>query len=124
MSEEIKRSEWGPFFKEFNGRNQARPTRLEVMDGKAGERADSRLSVETDYWVEDGLPLAGVSLEPEGEDAPRIEIMLGGEAARPTGHMTHTVTGARRVCRTLDEGGRDCGLEVEDKEGAVTILHF
>lgn len=124
MLEEIKRSEWPPFFREFNQRNQMRPTRLEVVGGDAPTKADSGLSVESDYWMEDGLPLAGVSLEPGSEGAARVEIMLGGEAARPSDHMTHTVTGAQRVIRTLSADGHECELEIEDEEGAVTILHF
>lgn len=122
--EEIKRNEWEAFFRAFNGRNETRPTRLEIIDGEASEKKDSGMSVESDYWVEDGLPLAGISLEPEGEVAPRVEIMLGGEASGHAEHMTHTVMGTQRVKRTLGEDGRDSGLEIEDEEGAVTILHF
>ena len=124
MLEEIKRNEWEVFFRAFNGRNETRPTRLEVLGGVGPERTDSRIPVETDYWLEDGLPLTGVSLEPEGKGAPRVEIMLGGEAAGHAEHLTRTVTGAQRVKRTIGEDGRESALEIEDGEGAVTILHF
>jgi hypothetical protein len=38
-------------------------------------------------------------------------------------HMTHTVTGVKRVeLDTTD--GRDQGLEIEDRNGAITIMRF
>lgn len=123
MLEEIRRDEWLPYFDEFNERNRLRPTRLEII-GVDGAAPDSRLSCETDFWMENGLPLVGISLEPTGEGSPRIEVMLGGETVNPSAHMTHTVSGAQRVIRTLDESGRECELELEDEDGAVTILHF
>ena len=122
MLEEIKRSEWEPYISGFNGRNKMRPTRLEFI-GQVGEK-NSPLAVETDFWMEDGLPLLGVSLEPDRQGMPRVQIMLGGESVRPPGHMTHIIMGAQRIIRTLDADGRECELEIEDEDGAVTILHF
>ncbi len=116
MRDDIQREQWDEYIKEFSERNSMRPTRLEVM-GQPG-------AFESDFWLEGGLPLAGISLEPEGEGAPQIEIMLGGEANHAARHMTHTVSGVQRVVRETGEDGREATLELEDKEGAITILHF
>lgn len=123
MLEEIQRKDWLPYFNEFNERNRLRPTRLEVI-GEDAIATNELIPVGEDYWMEDGLPLLGISIDPVGEDAPRVEVMLGGETVTPSRHMTHTVSGAQRVVRTLDQHGRECELEIEDEEGAVTILHF
>lgn len=116
MRDDIKQEQWDEYIKEFNRRNRMRSTRLEVM-GEAG-------AFESDFWLEGGLPLTGISLEPEGEGAPRVEIMLGGEANHVARHLTHTVSGVQRVGREIGEDGREVTLELEDKEGAITLLHF
>ena len=90
MLEEIKRKDWLPYFNGFNERNHLRLARLEVI-GDGGPAPKPGSSVETDFWMEDGLPLLGISLEPTGEGAPRVEVMLGGETVKPPAHMTHTV---------------------------------
>jgi flavodoxin len=124
MLEEIQRKDWLPYFNEFNERNRLRPTRLEVIGNGDSSAANFKSIVETDYWMEDGLPLLGVSLEPNEDGAPRVEVMLGGEHIKPSAHMMHTVEGAQRIVRTLGKDGRECELEIEDKDGAVSSLHF
>ena len=116
MTQEIRSEEWGEFIREFGERNRRRPTRLEVI-GQTRDEAE-------DYWLEDGLPLSGVALETAGEGAPRVAIRLGGEGAKDSRHMTHTVRGVRRLAS--DPGGEDSGerLEIEDGGGAVTLLRL
>ena len=113
--EDVERSEWPTYIREFDERNRSRPTRLEVI-GKPW--------AEMDYWLENGLPLAGLSLEVGGEDGPHVALMLDGAAATGSGHMTHTISRVCRVTRSLTEDGRDTGLEIEDAEGLTTVLHF
>ena len=91
-----------------------RPTRVEVL-GAARE-------VASDYWLEDGLLLAGVDLDTDRERDPYVELMLQRPSSSKT-HMTHTVAGVRRLgLETLD--GRDAALEIEDGEGGLTIVRF
>jgi hypothetical protein len=79
--------------------------------------------VESDFWLEDGLLLAGIDLDPDGERGTCVEIMLQAPSATSKNHMTHTVAGVKRlVLETTD--GHDGGLEIEDEEGRVTIMHF
>jgi hypothetical protein len=111
MQDEIKRENWAEYFKGFSKRNQARPTKLEVF-GEFGAQPEER-----------HLPLAGVSVEDSGKDAPRIEIMLGGGGDDPR-HLTHTITRVNRVLLKLGADGRDDAIEFEDAGGEKTVLQF
>ena len=115
MRKNIEPLSWQSDLAAFGKRNNMRPTRLEVL-GPAGE-------VETDFWLEDGLLLAGIDLDPDGERGTCVEIMLQGPSVYSKNHMTHTVASVKRlVLETTD--GHDGGLEIEDGEGKVTIMHF
>ena len=115
MRKNIEPLSWQADLVAFGKRNNMRPTRLEVL-GPARE-------VESDFWLEDGLLLAGIDLDTDGESGTCIEIMLQTPSASSKNHMTHTVTGVKRLeLETTDD--RDAGLEIEDGEGRVTIMHF
>ncbi len=111
MQDEIRREHWTEYFKGFSKRNEARPTKLEVF-GEIGAQREER-----------HLPLAGVSVEDLGKDAPRIEFMLGGGGDDPR-HLTHTIARVNRVTRKLCADGRDEAIEFEDAGGAKTVLQF
>ena len=92
-----------------------RPTRLEIL------RPDREVA--SDYWLEDGLLLTGIVLDVHGDRSPKIEIMLQAPTGTNKSHMTHIVAGVKRVeLETRD--GRDEILEIEDREGAITIMRF
>ncbi len=110
MQDEIKRENWAEYFKGFSKRNEARPTKLEVF-GEIGAQLEER-----------HLPLAGVSVEASGKDAPRIEIMLGG--GDDPRHLTHTIRRVIRVMRKLGADGRDEAIEFEDAGGEKSVLQF
>ena len=116
MRDEIGRSEWVAYFKEFSRRNAARPTQLETF-GELGAQEE-----------EHSLPFAGMSVEMNGADAPRVEIMFGGLAAaeeeEDTPHLTHTVSRVSRIMRKLGVDGREEALELEDSDGTQTLLRF
>ena len=115
MRKNIEPLSWQADLAAFSKRNNMRPTRLEVL-GPAGE-------VESDFWLEDGLLLAGIDLDTDGERGLNVEIMLQAPSASSKNHMTHTVAGVKRLeLETTD--GRDAALEIEDEEGKVTIMHF
>jgi hypothetical protein len=112
--EEQKKAGLGVYLQEFDLQHRARPTRLGEI--KAGE-------TDEEFWLEDGLPLAGISLETKGENAPLVQIMLGGMGETERS-MTHAVAGVRNVRLQLTPGGEDDGLEIEDLQGKTTILRF
>ena len=115
MRKNIEPLSWQSDLAAFGKRNNMRPTRLEVL-GPARE-------VESDFWLEDGLLLAGIDLDTDGESGTCVEIMLQASSASSKNHMTHTVTGVKRLeLETTDD--RDSALEIEDGEGRVTIMHF
>lgn len=115
MRKNIKPLSWQEDLTDFSRRNKMRPTRLEVL-GRPRE-------VESDFWLEDGMLFTGMALEMDAKRGTSVEIMLHVPAAPTRDHMTHTVTGVRRLAlETVD--GRDESLEIEDKEGAVTIMRF
>jgi len=112
MPNEIEQSEWVAYLKEFSERNAGRPTRLETF-GELGAQEE-----------EQGLPLAGISVEINGADAPRVEIMIGGLTAGDMRHLTHTVPRVNRIMRKLGADGREEALELEDSDGTQTLLRF
>ena len=115
MTTNIEQSKWQSELTTFNQRNEQRPTRLEVMG--PGREATS------DYWLEDGLLFQGIAVDPDDNRDVSLEIMLQGQIGKTRNHMTHNVTGVRRIdLETLE--GRDKGLDIEDATGAVTILRF
>ena len=115
MRKNIEPLSWQADLADFGKRNNMRPTRLEVL----GPGRD----VETDFWLEDGLRLAGVDLNTDGERGTCVEIMLQAPSNSSKNHMTHTVAGVKRLeLETTD--GRDAALEIEDGEGRVTIMYF
>jgi len=115
MRKNIEPLSWQADLAAFSKRNNMRPTRLEVL-GPAGE-------VESDFWLEDGLRLAGIDLDTDGERGTCVEIMLQTPSASSQNHMTHNVAGVKRLeLETTDD--RDAALEIEDGEGRVTIMHF
>lgn len=113
MRTTIEPESWKADLAAFGNRNKMRPTRLEVL-GPARE-------VESDFWLEDGLLLAGIDVDMDRERGPYVEIMLQSSAA--TTHMTHSVAGVKRLELETTEGG-DGSLEIEDQEGMVTIMRF
>ncbi len=113
MQEVIERKQWESFVKEFNRRNGMRATRVEVVGGDIGAQEEERL-----------LPFTGISLEEKGQDAPRIEISLGGETSKDERHLTHMVSRVRSIMRKIGTDLREEALLLEDEEGTKTILHF
>lgn len=111
MERNIEIAQLESFFKEFTNNNLSRPTRLEVFD---------EMGAQTE---EHGLPLKGIALDMKGDDAPRVEIMLGmqGSVVR---HLTHTISNVKRVYVKIGEDNRDEVLEIESEKGVKTLLHF
>jgi Family of unknown function (DUF5335) len=111
MQNDIERSKWTNYFRDFNRRNLTRPTKLETF-GELGAQQEERY-----------LPFSGISLEDSGKDAPRIEIMLGGGAPADPRHLTHTITHVTRIAvKRGDE--RDEAMEIEASDGTKTLLSF
>jgi hypothetical protein len=111
-SGEVARDQWAAFFRDFSERNQSRATRLETF-GDLGAQEEER-----------NLPLNGISVGENGNDAPRIEIMLGGASLDDGRHLTHTIARAVHVFPKTAADGTDEALEIEDANGVKTLLRF
>lgn len=107
---------WSVFLKLFSEQNLKRLTRIGVFEGEPGEMSD--------YWIEAGLPLAGVDVDTHSKVEPVVEIMLGDAAKDDSSHLTHTVHNARFVRIVLSASGEADGLDIENSEGETTILRF
>lgn len=107
MSTPLLREQWPFYLDSFCKHNQGRPTDLKIFDYIEVERC---------------LPLNGIYLEEAGEEAPKIEILLGG-AAGETPHITHKITHVRGLLPQT-RGGRYAGLVIEDSNGMKTTLSF
>lgn len=116
MNEAIKQHNWSTFLELFSEHNRARPTRICAFEGAPDAMRD--------YWLEEGLPLAGIDVDARGESAPTIEIMLGDSTKTDSLHLTHVVSGARFAKIVLSANGDADGLEMEDSQGKTTILRF
>ncbi len=106
---------WSGFLDLFLGRNERRPTRLGVfVDETRGTQ---------DFWIEDGLPLTGITVETHGG---RTDVgMVFGHPAKPQEtQMTHLVTDARSMKVSLGLSNEDDSLEFADSEGRHTVLRF
>jgi hypothetical protein len=109
----IERENWKEFLKDFNQRNAQRATRMEILGSDIGAEKE-----------EETLPLTGISLEEKGSDAPRVEIMLGGETAKKERHLGHTVTRVRSIMSKPGLDLREEALLIEDEKGTKVILSF
>jgi len=112
MKDMLEKGLWAAYFEQFNKRNKARPTWLQVF-GEMGAQSE-----------EQGLPLAGISLEDKGDNAPRIQIMLGGTSTTQQGHLTHMMSNIERIVPQLGADGREEAIEFVDKQGQTSLLIF
>jgi hypothetical protein len=109
MSEVLKREQWPIYLDYFNELNEGRLTQIKIFDF---------------INVERHLPFRGICLDEMGKDSPRIEIMLGGDAADDGPHFTHTITHVVRITRKTAAGGIDEGMEILNADGVRTALHL
>lgn len=100
-------SNWQPFVKFYSDQNAGRLTRLGVFE--------LNNDVVNDYWLEDGLPLIAIGVEPANGDNS-VEIMVG--------DMTHEVEDAIKLTFHLTSSGYEDGLDILDRNNRVTILRF
>ncbi len=102
-----EKHEWAKYIRFYNNQNQGRPTRLGVFERDGG--------VTLDYWLESGLPLAGIDIDAHA-DLPFIQITFA--------KLTHRVADAASLTFHLSASGDEDGLDILDSTGRVTVLRF
>ena len=112
MSNTIEVANWADYFKDFSEKNLKRPVRLEIF-GELGALEEVKK-----------LPLAGIYVETEGENAPRAEILLGGLSAKEVDYLTHTVPNLKTVMTLAGGDNRESAVEFVSADGTKTLLSF
>jgi hypothetical protein len=116
MTKTARRVFWSECLDSFVRRHHQEATRLGVFERQHGKI--------TDFWLEDGMILTGVSAETDSDGAVSAEIMLETPRGTDNGHFTHSVRDVRSLRIILTPNGESDGLEIEDSNGATTILRF
>ncbi len=104
----MKHDKWYGILDLYWKMNEGRPTRIGVFE--KGERDSFN-----DYWIEDGLPLAGLATEVH-DGVRSVQMMVG--------QMTHEVRSAVSISFHLGLDGADDGIDIKAADGHVTILRF
>lgn len=110
MTNTIEVKQWTNYFRDFSERNLKRPVKLEIFD-ELGAQVEVK-----------NFPFAGISVELDGEDAPRVEIMFGGLSADESGHLTHIITNVTKIMSRADENHFEDAVEFIAANGAKTLL--
>lgn len=106
MKNEVQRTDWSQFLKDYTRRNEGRRTRVGVIQMK-GDVAD-------DLWLEDGLPLIAVDVYPN-RGQTRIDVVCGS--------YSHAVEDVERLI-VVDGDADNEGLDILDTDGKMTIMRF
>lgn len=107
--------EWTRFLDLFLARNSGRATRLGVfVEEQRGTQ---------DFWIEDGLPLTAVTVEPRG-DRTDVELLFGKKEMPAETQLTHIVNDARSLKLELGLTRESDCLELTDAEGQHSVLRF
>lgn len=110
---EVPVTDWKQFLLEFNGRNYARPVRLETSIPPG----------EGQPLLAEHEPLVGVELDTKGSEAPAITVFLGGlEAGAP--HFTHVISRPTRLWVEEEPLGRTAGLNIESEDEGQSRVIF
>lgn len=102
-----KQHDWARFLEFFSEQNAGRTTRLGLF-----ELSDN---IVTDYWLEDGLPLAGIDIDTKKE-LPSVQITVGS--------FTHEIKDAVNLLFRFSLKGDEDGIDVTTADGQTTVLRF
>ena len=112
MSDTIEVTNWANYFKDFSAKNFKRPVKLEIF-GDMGALEEVKK-----------LPLAGVYVELNGKNAPRVEILLGGITAKEIDYLTHTVPNVKTIMTLSGTDNLESAVEFESANGTKTLMSF
>ena len=104
-----KQHHWTKLLQFYGEQNRGRLTRVGVFEGG------------NDYWLEDGLPLAGIDVDAK-DDVLTVDIILG-DQVRGSKHFAHSVRNAQKLVMHLSHDQGD-GIDITDAEGKTLILRF
>lgn len=107
-TEEFPRDRWEDRLSELTREAMHQPVRVQVESQALGDQV-----------LAEDLQLVGISLEVKGTAAGDIEIIT----ERPDGtQLTHVILEPERIYLAQDEGADAVCLDIEDKDGAKTLV--
>jgi hypothetical protein len=112
MSDTIEVTNWTDYFKEFSVKNFKRPVKLEIF-GELGALEQVKK-----------LPFSGIYVELAGENAPRVEILLGGISAKEIDYLTHTILNVNTISTLRGRDNVESAVEFVSADGTKTLLSF
>jgi hypothetical protein len=107
MKAAVSRGDWASFLNLFGKMKSGRQTRLAVFERNR--------DVVNDYWLENGLPLVGIDVDP-GSRGPCVEITVG--------NYTHQVYHPVRFDLKFSMDGEEDGIDILDSDGRTTLLRL
>ncbi len=102
--------------KYFSEANEMRPTRMGVFVEGPGATID--------YWLEDGLPLAGIDVERTDGGKVSVQVLLSNKEGTEKSHFTRVINNVWLVKLILSNDGESDGLDIVGFDGNTTILRF
>ena len=109
-AQEIPRDQWNSFFDNFSRQHEGWLANLEVFDPEIGAQEEAH-----------ELPLKGVSVSSEADEAENISIDLG---KQPEGHISHTISKPIHVWLEKTDQGANAALEIEAADDTKILLRF
>jgi hypothetical protein len=106
---QIPRNEWPTFCDSFSRRHEGWRVTLEVFGRDIGDQIEER-----------ELAFEGVTAE-LADAGDKIEIMIG---AKPSDHITHTISAPSQVSLEQTDEGADVALAIIAADGTTTLLGF
>jgi hypothetical protein len=106
---EIPEEQWSTYLDTLTREAQSQCVRIEIDDASLGDQP-----------LGQHLPLVEIGLERKGAAHGSIEITLG----TPDGEITHRTPPPRHLYAVEGSNGRVAVLDVEDGEGAKTLIYF
>jgi hypothetical protein len=108
MREEIPPELWQPFLDDLSRVHAGELVTVEIARPTGGVLTEALKK-----------PLVGVTADRAGRE-PEVAVMLGGD----DGELTHLVQGVRSVRILRESGGAEKALEIEGREGEVTVVRM
>jgi hypothetical protein len=111
-TEEIPKAQWKTYFPALAEAHQGWATTVEVLGHDIGEQR--RIG---------GLPMQGISYDPEGSQAGDILIEAGDAGTPFDTHLVHKPTAAR-IAAMPPGGSVEVDLEIDSEDGYMTLVHL
>lgn len=108
MREEIPQELWKPFLDDLSRAHAGALVTVEVARPGGGALTEASKK-----------PLVGVTADRGGSE-PEVSVMLGGD----DGDLTHIVQGVRSIRVLRESGGAEKAVEVEGRDGNVTVVRL